>query len=137
MTELIGLGLGLIKDLFGGFSQIVKAKQDRELAALENQARLLRDEQSHNSAWEMASLRDADKWLRRISFAIFSFPIVYAAVNPTGVAFYFNTALAALPDWYVKTYMGIIGGIWGIASLKDAIPAIVNQVRTWKNPDLN
>ncbi len=129
MFELLAIAGGIFKDWLDGRRKIQQAKQEREKAAIENQARLLADKESNNAAWEMAVLRDSDAWLKRISFAIFSFPIIYAAIDPTAVALYFQTALAALPDWYVKTYMGIIGGIWGIASLKDTIPAMINQIR--------
>jgi hypothetical protein len=138
MGEAILLIGGIIKDAIAGFQQILKAKQERDIAALNNRTRLLQDKESNNAAWEMAALQDSDRWLKRISFAIFSAPFICAIFDPQGVAEYFRIALAAIPDWYAKSYMGIVGSVWGIASLKDAIPAIVNQVKNvWKDPDKN
>lgn len=127
--DIIKSAIGIASDLIQGHREIRKAEQDRKLAMLENQARLLRDEQSNNSAWEMAQLADSDKLLRRICFFIFSTPFIYAMVDPIAVEEYFHTALSSIPDWYVKTYMGIVGAVWGISSLKNAIPQVVNFIR--------
>lgn len=129
MGEIAALAIGLVKDWFNGRQKIQQAQQERELAALNNQARLLADKESYNSAWEMAALRDSDRWLKRISFVIFSAPFIFAIFDPTDVSNYFRIALSTIPGWYIKTYMGIIGSVWGIASLKDTIPAIINQIK--------
>jgi hypothetical protein len=137
MGEIIALVGTLVKNTVSGWLKIQTAKQYREIAATNNEARLLSDKESNNAAWQMAALRHSDRWLRRISFAIFSAPFICALFTPVGVQDYFRVALTAIPDWYTKTYMGIVGSIWGVAELKNAIPTIVNQIKTWKNPDLS
>lgn len=126
IIDLIKGAVGIVTDLVQSRREVQKAEQDRKLAMLENQARLLRDEQSNNSAWEMAQLADSDKFLRRVCFFIFSIPFIYAMVDPTAVQDYFRIALSAIPEWYIKTYMGIIGAVWGISSLKNSIPTLIN-----------
>lgn len=133
MFEIISTVFSSAYNLFSGWLQgkqeIQKAEQNRQLAAMENQARLLRDTQSNNQAWEMAQLTDADKILRRSSFVIFSAPFIVAIISPNAVAHYFTIALSSMPLWYIQTYMGIIGAVWGISSLKNAIPQILNLVK--------
>jgi hypothetical protein len=120
---------GLFKGWLDGRQAIQKADQERQLAALQNQARLLLDNQNNNHSWEMAQLTDSDRVLRRICFFIFSFPFLYAVLDPQAVQVYFETALSAIPEWYIKTYMGIVGAVWGISSLKNAIPQIIHLIR--------
>ena len=115
---MLGLILEGVKFLTAGIIDTVKQKREIKAAAAENRARLLRDKETNNHEWEMAQIEDKDLWLRRISFGILSFPIVFAWVDPTNVALYFNVALAAIPEWYQKMYVGIIGAIWGLAELK-------------------
>lgn len=139
MFELIALLGSFLKEWLLGQQKLQQAKQDREQAAIETNTQLIRDKDANNSAWEIACLADKDKWLRRISFFNFSFPMFWAAVDPSGVENYFKVALSAMPEWYVKTYIAINGVIWGIASLKNAAPSVVSSVRTawknWKDPD--
>lgn len=128
MLEIIALLGGIFKDWLGGQQKLQLAQQDRDAAALETQARQIRDQNSANSAWEIAALADSDKWLRRISFAIFSYPLVWAAFDPNGVATYFKVALSSLPPWYFQTYMTITGVVWSVATLKNGLPSLVNGV---------
>ena len=120
----------LIGNIGGWINDGLKQKREIAAAAAENTIRLLKDEQSNNSAWEMATLQDKDKWLRWASFCLFTFPMVWAVFDPVGAANYFNVTLAALPDWYKQVYLGITGGIWGISALKNAVPSIVSQMVT-------
>jgi hypothetical protein len=87
----------------------------------------VRDEQSHNSAWEMANLTDKDQGLRRACATIFFFPFFWAAFDPQAVTNYFQTVLAAMPEWYVQIMIAIVGGIWGISALKNVVPSIIGQ----------
>jgi hypothetical protein len=91
-----------------------------------NKQRLAADKASYNHDWEMANLADKDKALRWISFILFSLPFVIAMFAPEHVKNYFDTSLNAIPVWWEKTYMGMMAGIWGISSLKNALPAIVD-----------
>jgi hypothetical protein len=123
----ITAGIELVSNIVGRVGDSVK--QGREIAAAEaeNKARLLRDEQSHNAAWEMANLTDKDQGLRRACAAIFFFPFFWAAFDPQAVTNYFQTVLAAMPEWYVQIMIAIVGGIWGISALKNVVPSIIGQ----------
>ena len=122
---MIGLIATLVKPLVGGVVNYVQTGQEIKKAEKENRARLLRDKQSNNHDWEMANLTDKDKWLRRISFSMFSAPFVWALFDPLAVEAYFTLALSAMPEWYIQLYAGMIGGVWGIAALKNTAPALV------------
>lgn len=121
--------LGLITDFFKGRQEIQAARQKVIIAAEENKARLLSQEQSNNHNWEMAQLVDSDRWLRRICFFIFSFPFIYAAFDADQVAYYFDHAISAIPEWYVQIYAGIVGAVWGISALKNVLPPIVSTIK--------
>ena len=122
---MIGLIATIVKPLVGGVVNYVQTGQEIKKAEKENRARLLRDKQSNNHDWEMANLSDKDKWLRRISFSMFSAPFVWALFDPLAVEMYFTLALSAMPEWYIQLYAGMIGGVWGIAALKNTAPALV------------
>jgi len=108
--------------------EIAKAKQKRNLAVINNQARLASDEQSNNHEWEMASLADKDKGLRYVSYSIFALPIIITVIMPAqGQAIFTN--LEFVPQWWVKTFIAINGGIWGIVELKNAAPQLINAIR--------
>jgi hypothetical protein len=139
MIELIELVSGIARDWISGQQKLQIAKQEREQAAVETQTRQIQDEKNANSAWEIAALADSDKWLRRFSFAIFFFPIIWAVFDPNAVARYFNIGLATIPPWYLQTCMTITGVVWGVSSLKNSAPALLSGIKTavkaWKNPD--
>lgn len=141
MLPLIELLISIGRDWISGQQKIQLAKQERAQAAIETQIRQIQDEKNANSAWEIAALSDSDKWLRRISFTIFSFPIVWAVFDPLAVARYFQIALSSIPAWYFQTYMTITGVVWGVSSLKNSAPALISGVKAavtaWKNPDDN
>ena len=125
---MIGIIGSLLKPVIGGVVNYVQGEQDIKKAEKENKARLLRDTNSNNHEWEMANLTDKDKWLRRISFAVFVFPLIWAAFDPVAVQTYFDVALQALPSWYIQIVLSMVGGIWGISVLKNSVPALVGGV---------
>ena len=125
---MIGLITGLLKPVIGGVVDYVGSEQDIKKAERENKARLLRDTKSNNHEWEMANLTDKDKWLRRISFGIFTFPLIWAVFDPVAVQTYFDIAMNALPEWYVQIVLSMLGGIWGISVLKNSVPAMVGGI---------
>lgn len=125
---MIGLIAGLVKPLIGGVVDYVSTGQEIKKAEKENRARLLRDTQSNNHDWEMASLSDKDKWLRRMSFGMFSAPFIWALFDPVGVETYFTIALSSVPSWWLELYGCMIGGVWGVSALKNTMPALVGGV---------
>lgn len=121
--------LSVAKSWNDGRVKLKEKNLDIKSAVLENKARLLRDKDSHNHDWEMANLEDKDRWLRRISFGMFSAPFIWALFDPDGVKEYFNVALAAMPEWYIQLFAAMVGGVWGFAALKNSIPSIVGGIK--------
>jgi hypothetical protein len=76
-----------------------------------------------------AGVRDNDRWLRRGSFILFAWPMIWAYFDPQGVKTYFEITLNALPDWYIQMFLLIVGGIWSISSIKNILPGIIKAVR--------
>ena len=125
---MIGLIAGLARPLISGVVDYVSTGQEIRKAEKENKARLMRDKASNNHEWEMASLADKDRWLRRISFAMFSAPFIWALFDPVGVETYFTIALSSVPEWWLELYGAMVGGVWGISALKNSMPALVGGV---------
>ena len=125
---MIGLIGSILSPIIGGVRDYVSTGQEIKKAEKQNRARLLRDTQTNNHDWEMASLTEKDKWLRRISFSMFSAPFVRALFDPVGVETYFTIALSSVPSWWLEMYGAMVGGVWGISALKTAMPALVGGV---------
>ncbi len=125
MINLLG---GVLGPVVSGVKDYVMAKQDMKKAEIENKARLLRDTKSNNHEWEMANLRDKDKWLRRVSFGIFMTPMIWAVFDANAVANYFQVALHAMPQWYLEIVFTMCSAIWGVSALKNSVPALVGGV---------
>jgi len=112
-----------VTEIIKNRGEVKAAKHKRELAVINNQARLASDEQSHNHEWEMASLKNQDTSLRWCSFWLFALPILITVISPEyGAVIWENLAL--VPQWCVTVFISMIGGIKGIVELKKAIPQI-------------
>jgi hypothetical protein len=118
-----------VKTWYQGKLEKQRAQTQLDLAEYQNKARLMLDEQSNNHAWEMANLQDKDKWLRRISFFMFAAPFFVAIFFPEHIKIYFDTALADIPEWWQKTFVAINGAIWGLSSLKNVAPSVLDVFR--------
>lgn len=118
LTALLNFILGIGGEFVTDWKQAREHARQVKQAVTENRIRLAQDAQTHNQAWEMAALEGRDRWLRRFSFALFTFPLIWAGIDAPGARVYFTEALAALPDWYIGVYMGMMGAIWGITELK-------------------
>jgi hypothetical protein len=112
---------GIIGSLIGLGSSWIKGKQQITQAKAEKAAELIQSKTDNDHLWEMQQINAKDSWLRRGSFLVFSIPMIWAAFDAQAVNDYFTIALAGVPDWYVKSYMMMIGGIWVIAALKGLI----------------
>jgi len=134
--SLIGSVVNLGSTWLEGRNERQKSKIEMDKAEAENIARLLRDKESNNSAWEIATLRDKDKLLRRTSFVMFAAPLVLAMFDPAAVKEYFNLAIHAMPDWWIKSFMGITGSIWGLSSLKNIVPSLLDSFRSGKRKNV-
>lgn len=105
-----------------------QAKHNRELAVINNQARLAQSEKDYNHAWELASLQDKDKLLRFISYFMFTSPILITVFSPEHGAKIFSN-LESVPPWLVQSWVAINGAVWGIASLKNVIPEFASNLK--------
>ena len=108
--------------------EVKKAKHTRDIAIIDNQARLASDKQNNNHSWEMASLQDKDKWLRWFSFFLFTTPIILVVVSPEHGELVF-VRLKEVPDWMLTIWFSMISGVWGISALKDAVPQLIAGFR--------
>ena len=111
--------------------EVKAAKHTRQIAVINNQARLATDEQSNNHEWEMANLQDKDNALRWCSFWLFALPILLTVICPEHGAVVFEN-LELVPQWWVKVFVSMIGGIWGIVELKKAAPQFIAAFRRVK-----
>ncbi len=108
-----------------------QAEHERNLAVIQNQARLAQSEKDYNHEWEMANLQDKDKGLRYFSYAMFTAPIVITVISPAhGKEIFAN--LENVPPWLVQTWIAINGGVWGISSLKNVVPSVIGNIRKAK-----
>lgn len=115
LLTLVGTVIG---ELVTDWRQGRQNKRQVKQAVTENRIRLAQSKTSHNQAWEMAALEGGDKWLRRVSFFMLSFPLVWAGFDSESARSYFTDALGVLPDWYIVAYVGVLGAIWGLSELK-------------------
>lgn len=118
MNFLIAALVDIGKGFFADWQAKRENQRQVEAAVTQNKIRLAMSEQEHNQAWEMAALEGRDTWLRRLSFAMWSLPLLWAYFDPAGAQHYFRESLAGLPEWYVGGYLAITGAVWGIAELK-------------------
>ena len=126
--EFLSLLIAPLTKWLSNRSEVKAAKHSRELAIINNQARLAADTESHNHEWEMASLKNQDKSLRWCSFWLFATPILVTVLAPEyGAVIWVNLEL--VPSWFKTVFISMIGGIWGIAELKQAIPRVIASVR--------
>lgn len=117
MFGLSGLISGVV-DIFGGW---IKRKQKIANAKAERKATLIQSKTDNDHAWEMAEINKGDMWLRRACFAMFSLPFIVAMFDPTAVNDYFTVGLSSVPAWYQHAFMAMVGAIWGVVELKNAV----------------
>lgn len=112
----------LLAGLFADFVGDWKARREQQRAVAkavtENRIRLAQSKQTHNQEWEMRALEGRDVVLRRVSFIMWSAPIMWAVWDADSAAAFFRESLGALPDWYVYGYLAITSAIWGIVELR-------------------
>ena len=124
LTALAGFAKGLVKPL----TTWIEGKQRIQKAKVDNTVRLLESKEAYNAKWEQQGILSSGKALKWASFGMFSFPLIWLVFDPPGVKVYFEN-LALIPEWWVKTWVGITGSIWGIATLKDIAPSAIKGVR--------
>lgn len=126
---MIGAIIGGVTSLFTSWNDVRKAKIQTKLAVETYRQELALSKEQHNQNWELASLAQQDKLLRRVCFFILAAPLVIAFFFPEHISIYFKTSINAIPLWWQKTFMAVVGGVWGLAELKDVVPGIVSAFR--------
>ena len=126
---MIGAIVGAIGSLAKGWFETKKAQQETKKASAEQRTRLAQSKEDHNAEWQMAVIENSDRWVKRISFIMFTLPFLVAAISPESVRNYFTIAIQSMPPWYIKIYGSITGTIWGISALKPTIQGIVGAFK--------
>lgn len=123
MAPLASLIIGPLIDLGRGWFADWQAKREGErrvhAAVVENRIRLAESAQTHNQSWEMAALEGRDNILRRVSFVLWVWPLVWGYFDAPGLQAYFSTLTTVMPEWYVYGFLGVNAAIWGLSTLKD------------------
>ena len=128
ITQILGFLSAPVSQFLKNRGDIKNAKHVRNLAVINNQARLASSTAEYNNNWEMASLQDKDKGLRWISFSLFTAPILIVVIDPV----YGGEVLArleVLPEWMMTVWFYMVAGIWGVATLKDSVPQLIAGFR--------
>lgn len=120
MQALLAAAVEIGRGFFNDWKARREDKRQVERAVTENRIRLAQSAQEHNQEWEMRALEGRDNWLRRLSFGMWSAPLLWAYFDPAGARAYFTESLAGLPEWYVGGYLAITGAVWGLVELKAA-----------------
>ncbi len=89
-----------------------------EAAVTESRVRIAQSAEEHRQLWEMQAMERGDVWLRRLSFAGWTWPMVWAAIDRDAAREFFTVSLAGLPDWYVGGYLAVTGAVWGLSELR-------------------
>ena len=131
LTSALGIIAKPVTTFIKKRGEIKIAEHTRDLAVINNQARLASDAQTNNANWEMAALQDKDRFLRRFSFFLFTSPMFLAVLAPE----YWTTVVAnldAIPGWMLQIQLYMIAGIWGMAELKNSVPAMLSSLTAGK-----
>lgn len=122
--------IGDIVELATGW---IRSKQRILEAKTEGQEKRLTNQQTHENNWEITAEKGKDTWLRRFSFAQFSAPFFIAIFYPEQVKIYFTESITAVPDWWQGMYVSIVGVVWGVSGLKNALPPLLFYSRkAWR-----
>lgn len=129
MLPIITTVGGWIATWFTNKQALNVAQQNTLLSIEQAKADLAMQDGKYESEWELASLSQQDKWIRRFSFLLFTAPFLVALYSPEAVKHYFEVAVASVPLWWQQVYVGITGGVWGISSLKNVVPSFINLLK--------
>jgi len=121
MIPIIGPIVSGITNIVGGF---IQRKQQLAQAKADHKAELIKSKTDNDHAWEMAEINASDKWVRRACFIMFSLPFLWAIYDPSAVHEYFVVGLSSVPVWYQHAFMAMVGSIWGVVELKNAVTMI-------------
>jgi type II secretory pathway pseudopilin PulG len=119
MLPLVATLAGIAGDWLQGRRDAAQDKRQIVAAVNQRRAELAKARTTHNQNWELRALEGKDSQLQRVSFAILTFPFIWAAFDPAGVSNYFKTVLSVVPDWYIGAYLTALGAIWASAKMRE------------------
>ncbi len=109
------MGVGWLE----GRQQLQKAKVDQQVAESKQKSKLIADTRSNNHSWELAALAaDRLSTLRKLSFVLFTAPILYTVYDPEHAQRVWD-ALDTVPDWIIGVQLTMTGFIWAAKPLSN------------------
>lgn len=111
---------GIATELVSDWKQSRQAKREIKQAVSEYRQERAKSDDQYRHEWELRTLEGADIWPRRIVLAIFTWPLIWAYFDPSGVQVYFAETLAVLPEWYKQAYLGMLAVVWGLSELRSS-----------------
>ena len=92
-------------------------EHERRMAVETRLRELALDKSSKDSLWALEQIRRSDKWMKRVSFVLLWTPLILGAFFPNAIKAYFDNVMAAVPDWYIMIFGGMMMAVWGIREL--------------------
>ncbi len=132
MIALIGGVIDLVNTWLSARKEKASAKSRLKLAEINNKAKHIENSENRIHEWDMASMLNKDKLLRRVTLCIFSAPFVVAIWWPTVVHDYFASIEGSIPQWWVTMFVTMVGTVWGLHASKNALLAIINALNERK-----
>jgi hypothetical protein len=109
---------GVVTELVTDWRASRENQRKIKAAAAEFRQEQARSSENYRQEWELRALEGGDIWPRRLVLALFSFPLVWAYFDPSGVEHYFTVTLNVLPEWYKAAYLSMLAALWGLSELR-------------------
>lgn len=119
---------GVIKTALSWFGQTQKAKQERKLAQIQNETRLLLAKESNNSKWAMAQLNDKDKLIRIAAFLLFSSSFWSYLISPE-FGRLVKDAWLSMPHWQANVLSGMSLSVFGLKKIPQLIGTTMGAIK--------
>lgn len=117
-----------VKTGIGFFKEKSAAKHSRNMAKIQNEERLLKNEHEANSEWTMANLTDKDKILRYAAFVLFASPLIASFVSPE-LGQRVQAAWHSLPEWQSNVLSGMCLSVFGMKAIPQLIASTVGGIK--------
>ena len=108
---------GVVRDRYDRTRELNFMEHERKMAVETRLRELALDKSSKDSLWALEQIRRSDKWMKRVSFVLLWLPMILGAFFPEHVKFYFNNVMAAVPEWYIMIFGGMMMAVWGMREL--------------------
>ena len=117
-----------VKTVFGWAKDKAKAKHDRNMAQINNEARLLQSRETNNAKWEMAQLNDKDKFIRICAFLLFASPVLAYWISPE-LGARVQEGWNQLTPMQADVLRGICLAVFGIKKFSEGLGSTVAALR--------